>query len=242
MSVTSQWEWVSINRENDISVSGGVFSSRPNWTMMRMRISSADYSGQLGETASSLSGYNGGVTETITAPTINRVTFNANTAWTLSATSWIETGFTINGSKSYTPYYGTANIPNSSKKNVAFLAKITSEVFATAYIWCVTEITAEELSSGTWTSSYEEATLNPIPYGLTNSVWKSAASAYASSINSIAFTLNYGTFTGDATASTGTFSPSILVCAADSQTYNQRSVDWYTQTQTWVYKSSWSVS
>jgi hypothetical protein len=125
MASTSEWSWISINRETDISVSGGVFSSRPNWSMTRSRISNDTYSGQLGESATSLSAYNGGVTETVIVPVINYLSFDANTAWTLAATRWDATGYIKNGSMSYTPHYGTANIPDAGKKNVAFIFRTT---------------------------------------------------------------------------------------------------------------------
>lgn len=233
MASTSEWSWISINRETDISVSGGVFSSRPNWSMARSRISNDTYSGQLGESATSLSAYNGGVTETVSVPVINYLSFNANTAWTLAATRWDATGYIKNGSMSYTPHYGTTNIPDAGMKNVAFIFK-SSGVF---YRWIVTEITSAQLASGTWTDYSSGSVVSVYP----NSV-DSGTGSFGSSIAGVSFTSNNGTFTGDATAGFADHSLPLFVCASDAQNYNQQYVDWFTQTQTWVYKSSWIES
>jgi len=75
MAFTSQWTWGTINRGVGKLVSGGVLYHRNIWKLVRSRISNDSYSSELGDSATSLDGYNGGVTETISSPLVDGLTF-----------------------------------------------------------------------------------------------------------------------------------------------------------------------
>ena len=75
MAVTSNWEWESISRGIDTNVFAGIVRTRNNWSLTRKRVSDEAYASELGDTATSLDGFNGGVTETIVSPSINALSF-----------------------------------------------------------------------------------------------------------------------------------------------------------------------
>lgn len=241
MAVTSEWEWVGINRTQDITISGGILTKRNNWTATRKRISNDTFVSSLGTTATSLSAYNGGTIETVTAPNISVVLFNANTAWTLTSTLWIPTGYIRNGSMSYTQYQGTANIPDALKKNVAYLATYDNNGVFT-YIWVVTEASPETVRDNSWDSVIQKwvgAVLTQ-PNG-SDYVFASVWSSVGDSISGKAFPSSFGTFTGGATAYFSTSSVPSFYCSSDIQTYDQNGVDWFTQIQTWSNKDNWAT-
>ena len=71
---TSEWEWVSLNENYNTSFGGGAYNVKTPETVQRFRWSDQVYNSDIGDQASSLSGYNGAVTpETRTAPTLANV-------------------------------------------------------------------------------------------------------------------------------------------------------------------------
>ena len=79
MAVTSGWSWKNIARGINTNVYAGITRTRNNWSLNRYRISDDTYSSELGTLATSLSAANGGVTETVNAPSVNAVTFTGGT-------------------------------------------------------------------------------------------------------------------------------------------------------------------
>jgi hypothetical protein len=114
MAVTSGWSWKNIIRGVNVNVYAGITRTRNNWTLNRARISNDTYSSQLLERATSLDAANGGVTETISAPSVNSVTF-VTTGYPdkiIVSGSAFDTGTYVRGANSggYVAWYiGTAS-------------------------------------------------------------------------------------------------------------------------------------
>ena len=213
MADTTNWEWININRSQDVTISIGSTLTRNNWVLTRKRISDASYSSELGDTSSSLSGYNGGVTETVTPPLTDVINFDTATNWTATATDWIPSGATNNGA----PVYVTTadpNIPSSTKINIIFLYE---NVPTGEFGWKV----------------YESVDGSPGP---SINYVSGLESDPAPSIDGYDFDTINGSFTGTATASVSQQAAQDFYCSGDNQVYNQSSVDWFTQQQTWIFK------
>lgn len=69
------WFWDSIDRRIDTQIDGGVVWTRNNWKLSRHRRSNAALSLSLRDTETSLTGNNGGVDETIDAPSVVALSF-----------------------------------------------------------------------------------------------------------------------------------------------------------------------
>ena len=237
MAGTTGWEWGNIDRREDLSTVGGVGIKRDNWSLTRNRTSDEVFASQLGETAGILSGFNGGVTETVTAPQLrNAISFDSSTEWVNGDDVWVKTGKIINRRPVYVLSVGGTNLPVGSLANVIFAA--STSVGGTSFYWTLAEYTPDEVISGSFaheigdtsfslnyirsstsktTSDNEQLTPAGVAFLTTSTNW----SGYSSSISWLVQT-------------TG-----LLTCPGDDQTYNQQGVDWYKQTQTWAFTGSW---
>lgn len=234
MAVTSNWEWIAINRDNDLNVSGGVQATKSNWSLVRKRISNEAFSGQIGESATSLTATNGSRQETVTAQYVSGLGFDANTAWTNTTSVWVPNGY-----KGHSDVYvcsNEANIPNSTKKNIIFQVNVFG---STNFFWACLEADAAAVSSGSFfTGAWATYSGGGGLFPQSSNYITTGSAAVSTSPNGKSFVSNAGTFTGDATATVGNIQIPFK-CTSDVQTF-ENGLDWYTQTQIWVYKSSWS--
>jgi hypothetical protein len=229
---TSEWEWLSINRGLDYTVVNNAKLQRNNWTLTRSRSSDEVYVSELGEVELELSAFNGGVTETVTGVTTATITgmrFSTTRDWTLNTVTWVETGRIVNSRVTYRMESGATNIPNASKTNVVFYG--SNDVYAATgdQRWMCVEadtVDVDNLTWGTTLSSYSNHTVSQAESPV--------------SINSVNFEIDGGTFHGESRAFTGTWPVTgSFLCTGDNQVYDQKSVDWFKQVQTWSFKDSW---
>lgn len=204
MSVTSGWEWQTIDRREAAVSIEPIYIYRPNWTLVRTRISDAAYSSELGDTTSSLSGLNGGVTETITPPpSVFRITC---THASYSGTALYPSG-DINGGY---PVY-------QSDIFTWFCSELQD--YINARIW----IFYSSTGAGQSTRGYVGSAATGLPYD----------SSYDCQDSIGLYSGGWGLPPNFSSADTALE----FQCVSDSQVYNQKSVDWYTQQQTWVARS-----
>jgi len=249
MAFTSEWVWGNISRNNDLVVVDGAYGEKGNWSMTRSRWSNDAYSSDLGDWELSLSAKNGGVTETITSPLSSDaygLKFSASTAWTLSGYIWDElTGATAWGKPVYKlhPIYQGLNIPDPDKFNYLMLIAEYAAPSSNYWQWAMVELDDEfsqisddelfftDLTNYCYSTNRYGFAASPPPAGTLDTP------------EGDALTQNVGTFTGDATAGTiGQQTLPLLYCTADVQSYPTPSVDWYLQTQTWIFKDEFSLT
>jgi hypothetical protein len=129
----------------------------------------------------------------------------------------------------YVPAAGTSNIPNASKMNAIKLISGT-DGGNIIYRWVVSEYTTAQIADGSFRyASYAPNYCYPTTYGTNVTI----------SINGQAFTVNGGTFTGDATATlTGEVVGYPFRCITDNKEFIN-GVEWFRQVQTWSYKDAW---
>ena len=224
MAFTPDWMWRVVDRRKDYSVTAGVESFRENWMLSRYRVSDQAYSSELGDTSSSLAGENGGVTETIAVPTgYTYLSFSgANYPYT-AGVEFYSAGYSRNGQSAY--IYSDPSPEDSTKSAVIFFEEGYSHSTQT-WDWHFVQCSAAEATSGTFpniTTAYAAGDVLAWNYtvaDITGANWK---------VPDVA-----GNFTLSEATSTLEFR-----CTADSQSYDQPFVDWFTQTQTWVVKSPW---
>lgn len=238
MAVTSNWEWVAINRDNDLNVSGGVQAIKSNWTITRKRISDDAYVGQIGESATSLTALNGSRQETVNAQYVSGVVFDVATAWTNTTSVWVPNGYKGQNNSDVYVCSNEANIPNPTKRNLLFQVNILG---GSTYYWACIEAETSAVSSGSfftgsWNSQSGGGFTGLFPQS--SNYVLGAGGAVTTSPDGKLLYANNGTFTGDATATVGSVQIPFK-CVSDIQSF-QNGVNWYEQTQTWVYKSSWS--
>ncbi len=230
MAVTSEWEWITINRSVEDSTFGGAMVTRRNWTLSRKRISDAAYSSEDGTLQNSLSGYNGGVTETITCPTLRMVTFGTATNWTATTTKWVETLYVMNGFPVYTPYNAKLRLDDP-----LYLILLSQN------------LTEANAGKGVWGISLYSMSLNYIKYWTDYSIraaeynYTTTSPVYASVNGKIIAYQSGNYFTVPSTATLNTAGQLGFMCTSDTQDYPDQGVDWFTQTQTWTYKEPWQA-
>jgi len=216
MAVTSQWSWVNIERAIDYSLSGGALINKPNWALTRMLISNDDFPATvLGSESTSLSGYNGNVTETVTSPSIVTCSWSSiqdGNNWIVAGTKFAKTGYTRNGEDSY---YSINYTP-------LVLWKASDDTTSTFWTCAPTDIST--VLGNVWPDRYDAHT----DY------------VRAATSSSKALTTQVGTFVGDATFAVGSTQLK-FVCVSDSQQYNQPAVDWYTHVQMWSLRGYWGA-
>lgn len=224
MAVTTNWVWESINRNRDYSIVDNTEFYRENWQVVRYRISDAAYVSELGDTSSSLPGYNGGVTETVTPPSYSVLTcpgasYNGPdlSSYQFYPTQWtVAVGQTAYYSPLALPYYsGTYVVIDSTYS--ALLVSLDSGVN-----WAMVAEPTSVVESGDLTYT-----------------------SYASYLGAKKkLTVDWGAVSVPSPISgTSCQTTSVSVpfrCISDLQSYNQQSVDWFTQTQTWIARSPWS--
>ena len=210
---TSEWEWTSINRSQDVSVQNSEQTTRNNWVVTRKRISNEAYDSQLGESAASLTAYNGGVTETVTPPETEVIVFDTTTNWTKTTTLWIPSGTTNNGAPIYVSDEDP-NIPDATRINILYLAY---SAISSKFLWYAYESVDGAPGPGINRVGGDEEVTRP-------------------SLDGYLFDDLGGTFTGTSTSSISSASVYDFYCSGDNQTYQEQGVDWFTQTQTWIFK------
>ena len=253
---TSEWEWASLARNYNTSFSGGVWTERTPEVVQRSRWSDEAYSSEKGTTSSSLSGFNGGITETITAGTlanVGRFTKSSGTMdFTTSSSNWIE-GAGTGGSSFYTmPELST---PETGMVNTLFNARLVNDfdLVSDGWFWFCCAISPGDLGNLPGTIYFV-----PTPYAsgaytsTTDFLYSPSGNAF---IKSGAKNVNAGSpvTTGNYTSnikwnsvasdtnvwSSGVFTYALATrtinyeCIADTQSYPTQGVDWYKQTQTW---------
>ena len=251
MAFTSNWEWVSLTESYNTSISGGVYDVKRPITLQRFRYSDAAYSSEKGTQSSSLSGYNGGVTETKTAPSFANIgRFGTTRNWVLNTSNWIQAGG-LNGQPVYTQL--SESIPDGGLVNTIFAARIYNSVltYLGACWWCCAIPPSDFGLLPTWfeegirTGSVGPGAKYYVPEGkpfgpiaILNGAKTSHSSS--SSYGSVQSSFSPTYFDNDTSATwSGSSSFSIATrtinfeCISDVQSYPQRHVDWYKQTQTW---------
>jgi hypothetical protein len=240
MSVTSNWVCESVDRNIDLGTSGGITLRRNAWTLTRSRISDASYSSELLSTATSLSCYNGGVTETISAPSRTSITFGTSTNWIETTDTFIEAGYTVNQRPVYVMSYGKFSKYNNSQ-SIAIVAIPLTEG-ATTLHWHAIQLSPFDIADKnlpTWGGSNAGQPLYSKPFCRTNTSFQAGAGTYVTP-NGISFNYLVGGWSTESTPTVSTAQGSFL-CTSDKQSYQTSGVDWYTQTQTWNYRDEWVV-
>lgn len=247
MSLTpfkSEWEWINVDRGLDYTVINGIEQKRNNWSLSRKRVSNDIYASEVDTRQYSLTAYNGGVPETVdntTESIVGGLHFDTTTTWTLNTTIWEEWDYSEHLEYRYTPQDGTVNIPDSTKINACSFQAIDSSY--TAYAWFVVEMEPEWLESPV--RSIYSAYTNGIRSADTYTPAEYAAKEFPLTPDGVSFTVPKGTFVGggSSTAEWGTVATGgEFLCTNDSQQYQQRGVEWYTQQQTWSFKDRWRVA
>lgn len=227
MAFTTDWMWRIIDRRKDYSVTSGVETFRENWTLARYLISNDTYVSELGDTASSLSAENGGVTETVGVPTgysYYQFSNDADYPYT-PLVPFYSAGYNRNGRQAY--IYSEPSPEDSSKSAVIFYEQWLVGG-STYYYWHFTQCTNAEAQAGTFPDAATADTAGDLLAYTTSSGTTPVSSLYRVPVSGDTFPLVAAT-------STLTFR-----CTSDAQSYDQPFVDWFTQTQTWVVKSPWA--
>lgn len=222
MAVTSNWEWVSVNRNKDYTIISGQNVFRENWSLTRKRISNEAYTSELGTSITSLSAYNGGVTETISCPTYSAYSFGTTQTWVDSGVLWVPTGFTRGGVASY-------RCVEPAKQNTEYINVIFKGTRSGTASYIIGAVTSGELSAGNWpndSNSYG----SPRHVNYKNEAYTTLTGDYSPSYSSTASESRLS-----ATSTNASF-----YCTSDVQTYDSAGVDWFTQTQTWQSKTPWA--
>ena len=244
MAVTSNWEWGSMPTTLDTNITAvsgvSVYLVKKTDSYSRSRISNDVYVTELGDTAATISGFNGGVTATVTAKSSEEyVMFPEATAsnWTRVFTIWRTTGHVVNGRESY--WSDGRNSPDASKRNVIWLG--ATGYGPLPYQWLCAESTTALIEANTWNKS-TGAHANAIGTGLYLSLAASPMTPARQNFNLEPYPWGgtTGTFSGAATGATVKLRTP-LTCVADSRNYEDGGVDWYTQTQTWESKTGWEA-
>ncbi len=220
---TTEWAFINIDRANDYTVSSNRYF-RDNWIVTRKRISNEPYISQLGEKIDSISGFNGGVSETIVAPTISGLSFTTTRNWIDSSWIFLETQYVAGNFPIYLPFpQPSVGLPEPAM--VSVLLRGGGGGVATR--WNVYQETRKNVEEGIF-----DDLLDGVP--------KARPSTNATNLNNLAFTEQFLGFSGNSTSVFGNF-PQQLQCVSDSQRYIEEGVDWYTQEQTWRVLSSWRI-
>ena len=244
MAFTSEWEWASAARSYSTSFGGGAYNKADPITLIRSRISNAAYSSQEGAQSASLDGENGGVTETIAAPTLTNVgKFGTARSWVSSTAFWIQSGG-ANGAPVYTQI--EESIPEPALINIMFKAHLV-EVGYTAsygYRWFCASFANGDVGGIPPVIIVNTPLTLYIPDTASSSV-RITGGALGGTTPSTAFNpVSWGDpYTNTPTPSTGGWSGASTFalatrtinyeCISDVQSYPTKGVDWYTQTQTW---------
>lgn len=243
MAVTTGWMWQSINRNRDYSIVNGSEFFRENWQLVRYRVSDAAYTSQLGSTASSLSADNGGVTESVTAPTEDVLTIvntSSQITWSGGANyddyTFYPCPLEHDGNPiwySETPAQATTDNGNVDNTYVPVVGY--NKVNALWYVVLEPRATA---TSGLLTYStiagYGEHNVSP-NLAATSNGWTSDSGDATSPV----YVDTIPNPDEDVVVEVETNAN--FRCISDLQSYNQQSVDWYTQIQTWTAVTRWKL-
>lgn len=219
------WTWETINRNRDYSITGLAEYYRENWQLVRSRHTTINpFESQLGETASSLTAYNGTDSQTITPPTGSAYGFSS-----LPSTPQDFTGYTtLVDHVFYTAPYTYAGKPvyvslsqygGDVNTYPATVIDVPVVLYSpTALYWYCIAIPQADTLSGSFTSTVISGTTYQRTFGYFGSYQDA---------------LPDDTYFG-LTTDTIDFR-----CVSDVPTYEQRGIEWYKQTQTWQSKSPW---
>ena len=256
MATTTNWEWTSLARTYVDSFSGGAYSAKSPTTVQRFRFSDDGWNAQAGtqlsegDQSSSLSGYNGGTTETITAPTMAGVgRFGTNTNWADNTSNWIESGG-HNGKSMYTQ--NSLSKYDSGLVDVIFFADVLlySDFSYDSSCWWCCAVAPNDL--GALPTKFYEDEWDPgigpnLPYYIptgtdiriingaktsTTTIASAFSPVYFSSVVLADLDSPPKDWTSNSTFSTATRTIN-FECISDVQSYSPRGVEWYKQTQTW---------
>ena len=230
---TSGWQWNAINRNRDYSFVGDTEFYRENWQLTRWRYSDAAWStlgadGALGDTSTSLSATNGGVTETVTPPSYNALecinisTYEQNSEFSVYENDYkfYKTAWTWTGMPAYV---STKSCAPSAFHNTAIKGDHTPAIISEdgGVNWFIIAEPTGNLTSGVLDfnsySGYDGSA-----FAIT-SEWVATVSGLPSRTGVVAEVSTTADFR----------------CTSDLQTYDTSSVNWFKQTQTWVSRSPW---
>lgn len=228
MAFTSQWVLNDVKRGVDISTSGSAIISRDAWSVRRSRHSDDAYSSLQGTTATSLSGENGGVTETVTAPDMIGFRFATTRNWVSNDAIWVKTGTIVNNNPVYIQNIGTTNIPDGDYVNALWITWY-DDGYRYRYRWTCSETTMDNVLSG----SIGER-LNCAAEGWATHI-PAALPLPKRSLNGRNFHTASGTFVGASVISENETGTGYFYCESDVQNYTTASVDWYKQEQFWTF-------
>jgi|6_EtaG_2_1085325.scaffolds.fasta_scaffold04511_5 hypothetical protein len=208
---SSQWEWGTVDQSVEM-LTGATFVTRSNWTLTRHRWSNEPYISQYGTTEDRLIGYNAGVYNEIEGPSIYGVKFDTTTEWVDAQTLWVSNGGESASQPVYVQYLAE-NKPNGALVNVLWKS-------LNWHCGSFTRDDVEQFTGSTLHHIYQSSGGNlgdnPLDVGIGD--W----AAFAPS-----------------TPVPGYY-PAPLLCESDQRSYDIQGVDWYKQTQRWIYKDSWS--
>lgn len=244
--VQSAWQWELIRRAVDVAYIAPVGRrEKKNWQLLRFRSSTAPFISQLGETATDLTAYNGGITETISVPeeevggeAATGIYFSGNTPFSAKDdTLWLPTGKTSYGSPIYAP---SSELPGTADKVNLMYIGIWS---GTAGYWVVAECTAAQKTNGdplgsgaaphTRVSQYDSSVQIGGHTGRFSSVAGRAVNAATATGNFVgSYDLSAATYLFDGYTIR-------LECVADVQTYPNTGCPWHMQKQTWALRTEW---
>lgn len=221
----SNWEWQAVNRNRDYSIVSNTEFFRENWQLTRYRFSNLPYVSQLGDTEdTSISAYNAGVTESVTPPTWESLQF-LDLTWA----AWVDSDNNYVGYKFYKAIYEFNGKP-------AYVSPTACSVFTGFNLTAGMVPIVLSDGAGDWFMVGDDRS-NADSGNLTYTTRANYAA------NGLAITSDWTSDAADLpTVATDVEFVEDTVpfrCTSDLQSYDQRSVDWFKQTQTWIARSPW---
>jgi len=242
MAITGNWILDAANRSVDTAGAGGLVLIRDNWTVNRSRISDDTYTSALGTIEAGISGYNGGVTETITPPSRTVLSFGTAQNWIATTDIFYEADFSLH----QRPVYIMAPTYRAKYNSLMSLVihTIVQAPGSTTGYWVCAEYAPDTIANRSFPTDDDSA-------DLAYNYVKGSSGGFAVTFSTVGGTYmtpnshefkefivrNYsGTSAAAVSSSAGKF-----ICTADIQKYENPSVPWYTQVQTWSYLNAWRV-
>lgn len=241
MTFTSEWEWVSINRNADSYVEESTefpglseFKIRRNWSLSRKRWSNDTYVSAFGDFSVDLTAKNGGVDYTVSSEdNYFGVKFYMSTAvWTTTETIWIESDFpAINGSPVWEVSPISQNLP-FSLPNRTLIFRVTLADFSTP--WAAVNVDYSE-----WLASSLDDIANYSDYKIASNT--DLTDEFGEDTIFFDGTGSGAFASGTAASELATSHDAALYfCESDVQSWPIDGVDFYQQTQTWSWKSEYA--
>ena len=216
---TSEWEFETIDRGSEY-ISGAIYQKRNNWVISRFRYSNAPFESQEGQTSYHLRGYNAGKLIDLEGPEVYGVKFDTTTEWVRSDTLWVRNGNFASSYPVYVPFL-TDSIPDPS---------LISVLFRSSVYWYVSQYSAEQVQDNDLAVGGGSNFIRTDPAD--SSEWPLGAIAHTVGAN------DWAAY-GSSKAVPGYYTVPFF-CEYDQVAYEDQGVDWYRQTQQWVYRDSWT--